>query len=159
MTGDLQARLDQVAAIAVSLQDETGLPAEETIAQWAIESQWGAKPAGQHNYFGIKRAGRHTKFCTVETREVVAGRSIMCHLEFADYDSLEDSCRDFAWLITHGAPYAKAWASFKGPGGGLQTLISSVALVYATDPNYARLAVTIAMQSNVECAIAKARGK
>ena len=73
---DLQSRLDQVAQIAVALEAQTGCPAQLLIAQWALESEWGAKPAGTANYFGIKRAARHTKWCTVMTREVVGGRSI-----------------------------------------------------------------------------------
>jgi hypothetical protein len=37
---------------------ETGCPAPLMIAQWAVESSWGAKPAGKANYFGIKMAAR-----------------------------------------------------------------------------------------------------
>jgi flagellum-specific peptidoglycan hydrolase FlgJ len=58
---DRQARLTQVAQIAVRLEKETGCPARLMIAQWAIESQWGEKPVGHANYFGIKRAARHTQ--------------------------------------------------------------------------------------------------
>lgn len=101
---DLQGRLDEVCRIAVTLERETGCPAPELVAQWAVESQWGGHPAGQHNYFGIKRAARHKQWVTVATREVVHGQSILVHLEFADYASLEASCRDFAWLLTHAHP-------------------------------------------------------
>lgn len=48
-----QQRLDDVARIAVALEVQTGCPARLMIAQWAVESQWGAKPAGHANYFGI----------------------------------------------------------------------------------------------------------
>lgn len=34
------------------------------------------------------------------THEVVNGKSVVEDLEFADYDSLADSCADYAWLIT-----------------------------------------------------------
>ena len=50
----------------------------------------------EDNYYGIKRAARHTKWCTVATREVVNGKSVVQDLDFADYDSLEVSCRDYA---------------------------------------------------------------
>ena len=105
---NLETRLIEVARIAVHLEQETGCPSRLMIAQWAIESAWGAKPAGHANYFGIKKADRHTKCCTVPTREVINGKSVVEDLEFADYDSLEDSCRDYAWLITNGAPYRAA---------------------------------------------------
>jgi flagellar protein FlgJ len=153
---DLQSRLDQVAQIAVALEAQTGCPAQLLIAQWALESEWGAKPAGTANYFGIKRTARHTKWCTVTTREVVNGKSIVQDLQFADYDSLEDSCRDYAWLITNGAPYHAAWQQYLNDRD-LHTLIAAVARVYATDPDYARLTAAIAGQENVAQAIAEAR--
>jgi flagellum-specific peptidoglycan hydrolase FlgJ len=125
------------------------------IAQWALESEWGAKPAGHANYFGIKKNSRHEQCCTVTTREVVNGKSVIENLEFADYDSLADSCRDYAWLITQGAPYHAAWARYQADRD-LHTLIVAVAGTYATDPNYARLAATVAGQANVAQAIAEA---
>jgi hypothetical protein len=36
----------------------------------AIESKWSEKPVGHANYFGVKRAARHTKWCTVLAQEV-----------------------------------------------------------------------------------------
>ena len=98
---DRDARLQEVARIAVALEAQTGCPAQLMIAQWAVESQWGAKPAGHANYFGIKKAARHEMCCTVTTREVIHGESKMMDLEFADYPSLADSCEDYAWLITN----------------------------------------------------------
>src|SRR5271157_5381199 len=125
------------------------------IAQWAIESKWGEKPVGHANYFGVKRAARHMQWSTVATREVVNGKSVIENLEFADYDSLEDSCRDYAWLITQGAPYRAAWERYQNDHN-LPALIVSVAGTYATDPNYAHLAAAIAGQTNVAQAIAAA---
>ena len=110
---NLETRLNEVARIAVGLEQETGCPAQLMIAQWAIESAWGAKPVGHANYFGIKKADRHTKCCTVTTREVINGKSVVESLEFADYDSLEEPCRDYSWLITQGAPYRAAWQGYQ----------------------------------------------
>jgi flagellum-specific peptidoglycan hydrolase FlgJ len=149
-------RLAKVAGIAARLEAETGCPAQLLIAQWALESKWGAKPAGKANYFGIKKASRHQQCCTVTTCEVVAGKSVVQKLQFADYDSLEESCRDYAWLITHGAPYRTAWQRYQ-KDRDLRALIVAVAGVYATDPQYARLAGEIAGQTNVAAAISTAR--
>ncbi len=149
-------RLAEVARIAVRLEAETGCPAQLLLAQWALESQWGAKPAGTANYFGIKKASRHEKCCTVTTREVVNGKSVVRDLQFADYDSLEASCRDYAWLITHGKPYAVAWGKYQ-KNRDLRALIAAVAGTYATDPNYKALATTIAYQQNVAAALTAAR--
>jgi N-acetylmuramoyl-L-alanine amidase len=154
----LETRLNEVARIAVHLEQETGCPAQLMIAQWAIESAWGAKPVGHANYFGIKKADRHTKCCTMTTREVVNGKSVVENLEFADYDSLEDSCQDYAWLITRAAPYSVACSRFQ-KDHDLEGLIKAVAQVYATAPSYTDLAIAIANQGNVAGAIARARQK
>jgi flagellum-specific peptidoglycan hydrolase FlgJ len=154
----LETRLNEVARIAVRLEQETDCPAQLLIAQWAIESKWGEKPVGQANYFGVKRAARHAKWCAVTTREVVNGKSVIENLEFADYNSLEDSCRDYGWLITNGAPYQAAWEQYQ-KDRDLPSLIAAVARVYATDPTYAHLAAAIASQMNLKQAIAAAHGQ
>ncbi len=145
-------RLAEVARIAVRLEAETGVPARLLIAQWAVESKWGAKPVGQFNCFGTKLATRHTKSCSVVTREVIAGQDRHLRLEFADYDSLEDACRDYVWLISHGDPYRKAWQQHC-EDGDFAALVDGVAKVYASDPGYAALLKRIAAQRNVAAAI------
>ena len=62
----------------------------------------------------------------------------------------------YAWLITQGAPYHQAWEQYQ-KDRNLHALIEAVAAKYATDPQYAFLAATIAGQSNVAQAIAAAR--
>ena len=153
---DREQRLKEVARIAVALEAQTGCPAQLLIAQWAVESEWGAKPAGNNNFFGVKKSDRHKLCCSVITREVVNGTSVVQNLEFADYDSLADSCHDYVWLITCGAPYHAAWQQYLNDRD-LHILIAAVARVYATDPDYARLVVVIASQENVAQAIAEAR--
>jgi flagellum-specific peptidoglycan hydrolase FlgJ len=153
---DREQRLKEVSRIAVALEAQTGCPAQLLIAQWALESEWGAKPAGNNNFFGIKKSDRHKLCCTVATREVVNGKSVVQELQFADYDSLDESCRDYAWLITNGAPYHAAWQQYLSDRN-LHTLIAAVARVYATDPNYARVAAAIASQDDVAQSIADAR--
>ena len=150
---DRNQRLNEVAGIAAAIEKQTGCPAQLLIAQWALESKWGAKPVCHANYFGVKKADRHSHCCTVTTHEFVDGKSVVENLDFADYDSLADSCRDYAWLITKGAPYRAAWVQYQN-GHDLGTLIASVARVYATDPNYAHLAAVIAVQTNVTQALA-----
>jgi len=75
--------------------------------------------------------------------------------EFADYDSLDAACQDYAWLITEGAPYSLAWQQYQRDRN-LVELIGAVARTYATAPGYAALAEEIAAQSNVLAAIARA---
>lgn len=155
---DRKQRLDEVARIAVRLEADTGLPAEALVAQWALESKWGQRPAGKANYFGIKKAARHEQCCVVTTHEVVDGRPVTCDLEFADYRSLEDSCWDYAWLITQGEPYRNVWAQY-GRDNDVRSLVSGIARVYATSPEYGQLAARIAGQENVARAVREARMK
>lgn len=153
---DRESQLREVARIAVTLEAQTGCPAQLMIAQWAVESMWGAKPVGHGNYFGIKMAPRHAMCCTVATTEVVDGGRVRMDLAFADYPSLVDACKDFAWLITQGSPYKAAWTKYQA-GRDLHSLISAVAGTYATDPHYASVVSQIAGQANVAQAIAAAR--
>lgn len=152
MTGNRNQRLAEVAKIAVRLESETGVPAPMLVAQWAIESRWGTKPTGNSNYFGIKRAKRHTRYCAVTTREVVDVKDEMRVCEFADYGSLEESCRDYVWLITRGVAYRQAWRKYQ-QDRDLSDLVTAVGRVYATDPQYGWLVLGIAGQANVIAAI------
>jgi len=147
-------RLNEVARIAVRLEQRSGCPAQLMIAQWAIESAWGEESVGPANYFDIKKADRHTKCCIVTTCEVINGNSAVDHLEFADYDTLEDSCRDYARLIIDGPPYRPAWEQYKN-GRDLPPQVAAVARVCASDPGCARLVAPISSQVNVSHAIAQ----
>lgn len=59
-----EERLKEVAGIA-ALENQTGCPAGLIIAQGALESKRQEKPIGHANYFGVKKAVRHAKCCTV----------------------------------------------------------------------------------------------
>jgi flagellar protein FlgJ len=157
MMTEREQRLAEIAHIAFALEKQTGCPARLIIAQWAIESNWGAKPCCRSNYFGIKKASRHAESCVIATREVIGGKSVICNLEFADYNSLEDSCRDYAWLITSGEPYRAAWQRYRADRD-LAALIAGVARVYATDPDYARIVSAIANQQDIAEALSHASG-
>lgn len=87
---------------------------------------------------------------------MVNGKSVIENLEFADYDSLDDSCEDYAWLITKGGPYHAAWEQYR-KDRDLRALVDAVAQAYATDRGYAHLAAAISGQTNVAQAIDEAR--
>jgi len=70
LTPSQQQRLAAAAHSAVLCEQSAGLPAEITLAQWALESAWGAS-APDNNCFGIKAYPG----CQVQefvTREVIA---------------------------------------------------------------------------------------
>lgn len=151
-----QLRLDQAAAIGVGIEAETGVPASAQVTQWALESGWGAKPSGHANYFGIKKAARHSLCCTVLTHEVIDGRRVEKSLTFADYPDIFASFHDYAWLISNGEPYAAVWSKYRTDRDEV-ALIRGIAKIYATDPNYAELAASIAAEAPVVEAIQRAR--
>jgi flagellum-specific peptidoglycan hydrolase FlgJ len=153
---DRQQQLNQVARIAVALEVQTGCPAPLMIAQWAVESRWGAKPVGHANYLGIKKSTRHTLCCKVATHEFSDGQSVAVEQEFADYGSLAECCQDYVWLITQAAPYMAAWRQYQA-NHDLHALIVAVAAKYSTSPQYAALVTAVARQGNVDQAIAAAR--
>ena len=155
-TEDRHQRLQQIARIAVALEGQAGCPAQLLIAQWAVESQWGAKPVGHANYFGVKAHPQAAQTCVETTHEIIRGEAVQCQQLFADYGSLEDSCQDYVWLVTRGAPYRIAWERYQNDHD-LHALIEGVAGRYSTSPEYATLVAAIAGQSNVAQAITEAR--
>ena len=104
----------------------------------------------------IKANCRDPKSCIVVTEEVVDSKLVEERLAFADYDSLADSARDYAFLITEGEPYHAAWQNFLKTHD-LNALITAVSAEYATDPDYAKLVLEISGQANVVGAIKTVR--
>lgn len=176
-------QLADVAQVAVLVERETRVPAQAIVSQWALESKWGDKPVGHANYFGMKKADRHKLFVLRPTHEVFTQAQIddwnrkhpdrpakvfnptpdgrfyvEISDEFADYPDLMASALDYAWLISHGEPYAEGWREYL-QGGSVNGLITAIAKHYATGIGYAQFACTIANQNNVVQAIAAARQK
>ena len=121
-----------VIAAAQAADKATGIPASTTIAQWAVESGWGAKCTGTFNYFGIKAV--EGQACTaVQTHEVIDGQRIAVTANFANYASLPDAFTAHARLLADEPQYASART--KLPDAVAFT--AAMAPVYATDPAYA----------------------
>jgi flagellum-specific peptidoglycan hydrolase FlgJ len=152
-----------IAQAAVESERRTGLPAEITAAQCALESGW-LKSAPGNNCFGIKYSPvRHNGKQLLTTREYfdtadhatawmarLAGREIieaMPHSAngkrqykvrdwFAAYPALADCFADHARLITMGKPYRKAWEEYL-VHRDWRRLLAGIGPVYATAPDYA----------------------
>lgn len=154
LTPSQQQRLQAAANSAVLCEQATGLPAEITVAQWAIESGWGAaSPA--NNCFGIK-AYPGCKLQEFPTQEVIAGERKTLSLEFAAFDSLHQCFEKHASLITSGKFYARAWANYTA-SRDLQALITEMAAIYATDPGYAGKIRSVNSMPAVQAALKSAR--
>jgi hypothetical protein len=117
---------------ALASQLHWRVPASVTIAQWVVESAWGASmPPGSNNPFGIKAVGDQP---AVEsgTREVVDGQSVNIIAKFRKFDSLAQAFELHGRLLATGAPYKTAMTLVNDPDAFADALTG----VYATDPQY-----------------------
>ena len=77
-----------VASAAVASRQRWTVPASVTVAQWAVESAWGASmPPGSNNPFGIKATGDQPGVES-PTREVKNGESVTVTDRFRVFNSL-----------------------------------------------------------------------
>jgi peptidoglycan hydrolase FlgJ len=134
--------------LAKAAEAKFGVPARLTLAQAALESQWGRKPIGK-NYFGIKQAARHKASKVVLTSEQEkSGAIYKARLAFADYPTIEAGVMDYAWLISQGAPYREPWKTYQTNKNVVQ-LGQGIAKIYATSLSYAQLLTLLLNQSDI----------
>jgi flagellum-specific peptidoglycan hydrolase FlgJ len=117
------------AASAVS-----GFPAGITVAQAALESNWGASQLARdaQNYFGIKAHGGRP-FIELPTTEFVAGKALHLTARFTRYVSMEECFTDRDAIIARVSVYAEARAAAGDPEAFARVLAKH----WATDPEYA----------------------
>jgi Mannosyl-glycoprotein endo-beta-N-acetylglucosaminidase len=121
-----------VADAAIASRLRWTVPASVTVAQWAVESAWGASmPPGSNNPFGIKAVGDQP---AVEspTREVIDGESVTVNARFRLFASLDQAFDEHGRLLATTPPYRNAMRQVANPEGFADALTG----VYATDPNY-----------------------
>ena len=106
---------------------------ELVAAQWALESDWGKKPSGKNNYFGLKAAPGEAS-STHNTWEVEGGKNVNTSAQFMDFDNPEDS---IGTLVTRWHADYKGYKGVNNAnsaGAAADMLLSEN---YATDPKYA----------------------
>lgn len=130
----------EVIDSAIASQHHWGVPASISIAQWALESNWGRSFSGKNNPFGIK-ALPGQPFTSRRTWEVIKGKRIVMQQNFADFASIADAFDRHGKLLATGKPYAKM------RGFSADKLAEALTGVYATDPQYGHKLKTI-MQAN-----------
>lgn len=121
-----------------------------SIAQFIIESDWGARHMDSaNNYFGIK-AKVDQPFTTRGTREFIGGRWVTVDAKFARFDSMQECFEAHAKLICEGTwhetgtlIYAAALSHPTDPVAFAHALTG----LYATDPHYGDKLVKV-MQEN-----------
>jgi len=177
-------RLVAIAIHAVKYEQAVGYPPQVLIAQWAIESKWGARPSGRNNLFGMTfNPARHSSYSWVATWEELAEAGIASlpaderraitkrepmpsrpgwfrielQRRFADYPSPQASIADKVGLITRAPRYAAAWSAYQADKV-IDAFIEAICIAgYATAGYYPQLAQKIAAQPNLARAIAAAR--
>ncbi len=148
-------RLGLAASSSARCERLTKLPADLTLAQWALESGWGAHQPG-NNCFGIK--AYHGCFGTqsLSTCEVVSGVPVSVTQNFAVFASLDACFEKHADLLTTGKPYAGAWLQYlKSPN--LKTLIGQIAPIYSTTPAYGDALMNIIAMPAVQACLTESR--
>lgn len=131
------------ADAAQASQRETGVPAAVTLAQAALESDWGRSKLSTQgkNFFGIKAANGlgPAGSITLPTTEVINGATIVVQAAFRAYRSAEESFADHGRFFQKDR-YAEAMKNTADPNT-FARLINKAG--YATDPNYATKLITL----------------
>ena len=121
-----------IIAAAQAADKKWGVFASVSLAQWALESAWGARATGAYNYFGIKGSpSQPSTLCW--THEEEGGHLVACRQLFRDYGSVAQAFDAHARLIATGEPYRTAMLH----KGDLASFVRLMAEHYATDPDYA----------------------
>jgi flagellum-specific peptidoglycan hydrolase FlgJ len=102
------------------------------MAQWAVESAWGASmPPGSNNPFGIKATGDQP-YVESPTREVVNGESVTVNAKFRVFASLTQAFDEHGRLLATAPVYKAAMKE----ASNAEAFADALTGVYATDPNY-----------------------
>ena len=129
-----QEFVKQANAAASQSSRQSGMPVMVTVAQAALESNWGLSKLTKaaNNYFGIKAHGDHDQI-QMMTNECEKGTQVIIRAGFAKYGSMLDcfQCRDR--ILAKGALYAGARKNLGDEVG----FIREIAKHWATDPQYA----------------------
>ncbi len=108
------------------------VPAAVTLAQWVVESAWGAAmPAGSNNPFGIKAVEGQPSVET-QTHEVVNGETVTISARFRIFDSLTQAFDEHGRLLATSSHYTAAMQQAQNP----EAFADALTGVYATDPDY-----------------------
>jgi flagellum-specific peptidoglycan hydrolase FlgJ len=122
----------EVISAATASRVRWNVPVSITLAQWVVESAWGAAiPPGSNNPFGIK-AAEDQPAVESPTREVIGGDAVTVTARFRKFVSLDDAFDQHGRLLATAAVYRTAMAQVKDPDAFADALTG----VYATDPQY-----------------------
>jgi flagellum-specific peptidoglycan hydrolase FlgJ len=133
----------------------TGVPASITIAQAILESGWGKHHMGSaNNYFGVKAQTVNGKvtygtiatgYVDKTTKEHIKSlnKDISIKAHFRSYKNMSDSFLDHGMFLKNNHRYSSAIAYYAKTKNADDFAQSLQKAGYATDPNYAKLLISI----------------
>jgi flagellum-specific peptidoglycan hydrolase FlgJ len=117
---------------AVASRMRWNVPVSVTVAQWVVESAWGAAmPPGSNNPFGIKAVGNQN-FVESLTHEVDHGETVTVPGRFRIFGSIDEAFEEHGRLLANNPAYASAMKQARDP----EAFADALNGVYGTDPNY-----------------------
>jgi flagellar protein FlgJ len=129
--------------------ERLGTTTNTVLAIAALETGWGqsmlkdATGNSAHNYFGIKATGSDQQYTRNATTEFVNGIPRQVQAKFKSYKDPADGMHGFADFILENPRYSKALEHADQPERFLQEIQRAG---YATDPDYAKKAISILHQ-------------
>lgn len=146
-----QTREQFIASLVPVAQEEQqryGVFASITLAQAALESDWGKSELSSryNNLFGIKSPNGSL----MSTREYVNGEWITIQDTFAVYSSWEESVRAHTQLFVNGTDWNRShYQSVLDATSYTQAAQALQDRGYATDPNYAQKLISLIQEYNL----------
>ena len=140
MTTSQQSFFNKILPAIQQVSQKNSIVTSVMLAQSILESGWGTSQlaTNAYNIFGIKAdSSWKGNTYTVQTKEVVNGKTITVEKQFRAYKSLLESISDYGSFFTSTAWRTKNYASFLQATNYETALTSLLASGYATDPAYA----------------------
>jgi peptidoglycan hydrolase-like protein with peptidoglycan-binding domain len=123
-----------------------GVPASITLAQAALETEWGKHVPEGFNLFGIKGKGTAGTI-PLRTWEVINGKKVTITANFAQYNNFHESVVAHGKLF-HNGYYDKAMNQYKQDHNA-EAFAWNIHGVYATDTEYAPKLLSIMRKYNL----------
>ncbi|HFI0812201.1 TPA: GBS Bsp-like repeat-containing protein [Streptococcus suis] len=139
MTTGQQSFFNNILPAIQQVSQKNSIVTSVMLAQSILESGWGTSQLAKnaYNIFGIKAdSSWKGNTYTVQTKEVVNGKTITVEKQFRAYKSLLESISDYGSFFTSTAWRTKNYASFLQATNHETALTSLLASGYATDPAY-----------------------
>ena len=135
--------LQKAWAAARKASSVSGLPAVVTVAQAALESNWGQSQLSRdaNNYFGLKAHSSHA-CVAMPTKECDDKGEHSTRAQFALYGSMEECFADRDRVINTCGVYAKA----RECAADVHNFVNEMAKHWATDPDYAEKLIGLVKQ-------------